>query len=129
MLKLLITVFIYGCLALNCNCYANINSERDSISREREVNDLYDGDINQVDDKRNYETPNDESWPRESDEDDDVYDDFQRDAEVAENEDDDEPTTHFSYKKELMDAIYHGKRADQGMGYDLFLDLNCGISF
>ena len=67
MLKLLITVFIYGCLALNCNCYANINSERDSISREREVNDLYDGDINQVDDKRNYETPNDESWPRESD--------------------------------------------------------------
>ena len=114
MSKLFIVVLIYGCLILNFHCYANINSEREEILKEMEADDFYDGDNNDIDDKRSDETLDNENRPRESDEDDDAYDDFQRDAEVAANEDNDEPIRHSFYKKELMDVIYYGRRADPG---------------
>ena len=78
--------------------------------------DFYGGDSNYLGEKRSYETPDNESRPRESYEDDDVYGGIQADAEAAENEEDNEPIKHFIFKRGLMDAKHRGARADPGNG-------------
>ena len=129
--KLLIIVLIYHCLAQSCHCYAKNNSEEEDMLREREVNDFYNGDSDYEGDKRSYETLGDENRTRESDGYDDVHDDFQRDAEVAENEEDDngELINHFISKKEMTDVLYHRTKADPGNRIQFVSDSISHISF